>query len=79
MGADITIRDNRAHIIGKNTLTGGTLLAEDLRGGAALVVAAICARGNSLIGNCHYINRGYEDICRDFRRMGASIEKIGRI
>ena len=79
MGSDISIRNNRAYIIGKNVLTAGTLLAEDLRGGAALVLAAVCAKGNSLIGNCHYINRGYEDICRDFRQMGASIEKIGRI
>lgn len=79
MGADITIRDNRAYIIGKDALFQGTLLAEDLRGGAALVLAGICAKGDSLIGNYHFIKRGYEDICRDFRLMGASIEKIGRI
>lgn len=79
MGADITIRNNRAYIIGKDALFSGTLLAEDLRGGAALVLAGICAKGNSLIGNYHYIKRGYEDICRDFNLMGASIEKIGRI
>ena len=79
MGADITIQNNRAYIIGKDTLSAASLLSEDLRGGAALVLAGICANGDSLIGNCHYIKRGYEDICRDYRLLGASIEKIGRI
>lgn len=79
MGADITVQNSRAHIIGKDGLSAATLLAEDLRGGAALVLAGICAKGDSLIGNCHYIKRGYEDICRDYRLLGASIEKIGRI
>lgn len=79
MGADITIQNNRAYIIGKDALTAASLLAEDLRGGAALVLAGICAEGDSLIGNCHFIKRGYEDICRDYRLLGASIEKIGRI
>lgn len=79
MGADITIKKNRAYIMGKEKLYAMSLLAEDLRGGAALVLAGICAEGDSLIGNCHYIERGYEDICRDYRMLGATIEKIGRI
>ena len=79
MGADITIKKNSAYIIGKEKLYAMSLLAEDLRGGAALVLAGICAEGDSLIGNCHYIERGYEDICRDYRMLGATIEKIGRI
>ncbi len=79
MGADIIIQNNCAYIIGKEALSAASILAEDLRGGAALVLAGICAKGDSLIGNCHYIKRGYEDICRDYRLLGASIEKIGRI
>lgn len=79
MGAEITIEKNHAYIIGKERLHAMPLLAEDLRGGAALVLAGICAEGDSLIGNCHYIERGYEDICRDYRLLGATIEKTGRI
>ena len=79
MGAEIKIEGRRARIKGKEKLYAMSLLAEDLRGGAALVLAGICAQGNSLIGNCHYIERGYEDICRDYRMLGATIEKIGRI
>lgn len=78
MGADINIEGKRAYIKGKATLRSGKLSAEDLRGGAALVLAGICAEGESRITNCHYIERGYEDICRDYRLLGAAIEKTGR-
>lgn len=78
MGAEIRIEGRRARIKGKEKLYAMSLLAEDLRGGAALVLAGICAQGNSLIGNCHYIERGYEDICRDYRFLGAAVEKIVR-
>lgn len=78
MGADITIKNSRAYIKGQKSLYAASLLAEDLRGGAALVLAGICAKGDSLISNYHYIERGYENICRDYRLLGASIEKIGR-
>ncbi len=79
MGADITIEKNHAYIRGKEKLYASSLLAEDLRGGAALVLAGICGIGDSMIGNCHFIERGYEDICRDYRLLGATIEKAGRI
>lgn len=76
MGADIKTEGNCAYICGKNNLHAASLLAEDLRGGAALVLAGICAHGESFIGNSHFIERGYEDICRDFRMLGATIEKM---
>jgi len=78
MGADIQIDGKYALIKGKDTLHGASVLAEDLRGGAALVLAAICADGNSLIGNIHFIERGYEDICRDYMLLGAHMKKTGR-
>lgn len=79
MGADIMIADtdrSHAYLCGKDKLVGTTIEAEDLRGGAALVLAGICAEGESLIKNSHFIERGYEDICRDYRLLGVSIEKM---
>ena len=58
---------------GPVTLTGSVTEAVELRGGAALVVAALMAEGESLISGCQYISRGYENICRDFRELGARI------
>ena len=76
MGASIKTKGSCAHIKGINRLTGRAVVAEDLRGGAALVLAGILAKGDTFINNCYYIERGYEDICRDFRLLGASIERI---
>lgn len=78
MGADIRIEGNCAIIKGKDRLHGASVLAEDLRGGAALILAGICAEGDSLIGNSHFIERGYEDICRDYQWLGAHMKKTGR-
>ena len=61
MGADIHQDRNHAIIKGVKKLTGATLAASDLRAGAALVVAALMADGNSVIENLHHIDRGYEN------------------
>lgn len=78
MGADIRIEGKYAVINGREKLNAASVLAEDLRGGAALILAGICAEGDSLVGNIHFIERGYEDICRDYGFLGARIKKIGR-
>ena len=78
MGADIIIDGKNAFIKGVKRLHGASVLAEDLRGGAALVLAAICAEGESTISNIHFIERGYEDICRDYGFLGAYVKKTGR-
>lgn len=72
MGADIEIRGSEARITGGN-LYGTTVEASELRGGAALVVAGLAAQGETYIKNRMYIERGYEDICRDLSEMGARI------
>lgn len=74
MGADITIRGNTAYIDGTGKLHGAVVQAQELRGGAALVAAALAADGTSIVTNRHYIDRGYEDIVRSLRDLGADVE-----
>ena len=73
MGADITIREHTAYIRGVERLRGATLAAEELRGGAALVIAGLGAGGETYIEHCGHIYRGYENICRDLSELGARI------
>lgn len=75
MGARIAIEGKDAHISGGFPLKGAHVYARELRGGAALVLAALAAEGVSCIGNYHYIERGYEDICRDITALGGHIRK----
>lgn len=76
MGADISICGQEARIQGTVRLHGETVAAPELRGGAALVIAGAAAEGRTRIEGCHYIQRGYEDICRDMRALGADIRMI---
>ena len=73
MGADIFIKEHTAYIRGVERLHGATLTAEELRGGAALVIAGLGASGETYIENCGHIYRGYENICRDLSELGARI------
>ena len=75
MGAGITVEKDLARIPGGRKLTGRRVRARELRGGAALVVAGLCARGDTLVENRGYVDRGYEDICRDLRLLGASVQE----
>ena len=78
MGAVIRTEDQRAVIEGHYPLKGAVVNACDLRGGAALMVAALAAEGDTFIGECHHIERGYEDICRDMAALGAHIRWVGK-
>ena len=73
MGADIHIQEHTAFIRGVERLHGATVSAEELRGGAALVLAGLGAGGETYIENCGHIYRGYENICRDLSELGARI------
>ena len=75
MGATIEIKDQDAFIKGNCSLKGRSVVAEDLRGGAALVLAGLCADGDTFVNNYQFIERGYEDICRDYRALGASVRR----
>ena len=71
MGADITCQGKTAVIKGVPLLAGTKVRALDLRGAAALVMAALGAEGSTIIEDCYHIKRGYEDICRDLRALGG--------
>lgn len=74
MGADISICDGKTLVVkGVKSLNGAEVLAEDLRGSAALVIAGLMAEGETSIDTDKYLNRGYEDIVRDLRELGARI------
>ena len=76
MGADIAIHGNTAIVRGPKKLMGAKILASDLRASASLVLAALCAEGETMIDRVYHIDRGYETIVRKLRSLGASIERI---
>jgi len=76
MGADIQISGNQAMVHGKTPLTGARIIASDLRASASLVLAALCAKGETTIDRVYHIDRGYETIVRKLRSVGADIERI---
>lgn len=76
MGANIQVDDKTAVVEGVDHLTGAPIQAYDLRAGAALVIAALAAHGQSEISNVQYIERGYEDIVSKLRAIGADIRAV---
>lgn len=73
LGAHIIIEGRTAAVDGRWPLTGASVCAGDLRGGAALVVAALAARGETVITGYSHIERGYENICGDLSGCGAAV------
>ncbi len=76
MGADIQITGNTAVVKGVTKLTGAPILASDLRASASLVLAGLAAQGETLIDRVYHIDRGYENIVKKLRNLGADIERI---
>mgnify|MGYP003375810627 FL=1 len=75
MGADIIIEGRRALIYADQRLCGADVEANDLRGGAALVIAGLAATGRTRITSCQHIFRGYARIDTDIQQLGANIVK----
>lgn len=73
MGADIRTENKHAIITGVRKLKGCEVCATELRGGAGLVLAGCMAEGETVVRNRHFIERGYEDICRDYQNLGVNI------
>lgn len=76
MGASISISSRTATVEGVERLYGAPLCASDLRAGAALVIAALAAEGESTISQIHFIDRGYEFLEHKLRALGADITRI---
>ncbi|MBQ5748519.1 MAG: UDP-N-acetylglucosamine 1-carboxyvinyltransferase [Oscillospiraceae bacterium] len=76
MGANIQVEGRTAIIDGVETLHGCEVYACDLRAGAAMTIAALCASGTTVISDAHYIERGYEDIIGKLTALGANIRRI---
>jgi UDP-N-acetylglucosamine 1-carboxyvinyltransferase len=74
MGARIVLCDpHRALVAGPSKLRGGTVESPDIRAGMAMLIAALCAEGQSTINNVAQIERGYERIDERLRNLGALI------
>ena len=76
MGADVQQESHKAIIKGVKQLTGAQVIASDLRAGASLVVAALCADGTTEISDIHHIDRGYEKIVDKLSGLGAYIKRV---
>ncbi|MFW6292468.1 MAG: UDP-N-acetylglucosamine 1-carboxyvinyltransferase [Spirochaetota bacterium] len=78
MGARIVLCDpHRAVVSGPSRLSGSEMTSPDVRAGMAMVIAAICAEGTSVIHNVYQIERGYEDLVGRLHQLGAQIERGG--
>ncbi len=76
MGAKIKIEGRAAIVQGVKTLTGAEVKATDLRAGAALILAALAAEGETEIGNIYHIDRGYELLIEKLQGIGANIKRV---
>lgn len=76
MGAKITAQGKTAIFEGVDGLYGAPVYATDLRAGAALIIAGVCAEGTTEIYNLEHIDRGYENIEEKFKNIGANIERV---
>ncbi len=76
MGADIQISGKTAIVTGADKLYGATVTANDLRAGAALVIAGMAAEGTTWVKNIHYVERGYEQLIEKLTALGVRIRRV---
>ena len=76
MGANIRLDGKQAIVAGPRTLTGAGVIASDLRASASLVLAALVAKGETVIDRVYHIDRGYEKIESKLARVGAKIRRV---
>lgn len=79
MGADIKVNNNVAVIKGVEKLSGAKIVAEDIRGGAGLVIAGLIAKGKTEITGLDHIDRGYDGLLQKLNSLGASITRTKEI
>jgi UDP-N-acetylglucosamine 1-carboxyvinyltransferase len=77
MGARIILCDpHRAVVAGASRLKGSEMVSPDVRAGMAMVLAALCADGQSAIDNVYQIERGYENLATRLKELGARIKRL---
>jgi UDP-N-acetylglucosamine 1-carboxyvinyltransferase len=76
LGADITLKENVATIIGKQKLTGAKVMSTDLRASASLILAGLAAEGTTEVLRVYHIDRGYEQVELKLKGLGADIERV---
>lgn len=76
MGAEIDINQNTASIEGVKEFSSAQVMASDLRAGASLILAALTAKGESIVNRIYHVDRGYEKLDEKLRNIGANIERI---
>ncbi len=76
MGAKINIKGNKAIIEGNTIFKGAELMATDLRASVSLILAALTAKEKSIINRIYHLDRGYEEIEKKLRKVGAKIRRI---
>tara|TARA_B100001057_G_scaffold486175_1_gene566919 strand:- start:1612 stop:2865 length:1254 start_codon:yes stop_codon:yes gene_type:complete len=76
MGAQISIRANKAFVEGKTLFSPAELMATDLRASVSLILAALTAKGKSVVNRIYHLDRGYENIEKKLKKVGARIRRI---
>ncbi len=76
MGAQISISGNKAKISGNINFAGAELMATDLRASVSLILAALTAKGKSVINRIYHLDRGYENIEKKLKKVGAKIKRV---
>ncbi|MEE0980296.1 MAG: UDP-N-acetylglucosamine 1-carboxyvinyltransferase, partial [Acutalibacteraceae bacterium] len=79
MGANISVNGKAATIEGVETLNGSPVKADDLRAGAAMLIAGLVAKGTTSIENIVYIDRGYDNVVGKFQSLGADIWRVNDV
>jgi UDP-N-acetylglucosamine 1-carboxyvinyltransferase len=76
MGCDITVKGSNAFIKGVDSLNGAPVMATDLRASASLILAGLCAKGETIVDRIYHIDRGYERIEEKLSYLGADITRL---
>ena len=76
MGCDITVKGSNAFIRGVPSLNGAPVMATDLRASASLILAGLCAKGETIVDRIYHIDRGYERIEEKLSYLGANITRL---
>jgi len=76
MGCDITVKGSNAFIKGVSALNGAPVMATDLRASASLILAGLCAKGETIVDRIYHIDRGYERIEEKLTYLGADIARL---